>query len=275
MKQLYTQTGPVSAITAYQQYGLTLMDYNSVIAAIPQTWKRELKLHEIKNTEEDIYYQTMTKRSNLSTYVYSVLIEKLSLIDLKQKWQSELQARYTVEELKNCFRNVYVITNSPKLRSFQYRLIHRAVITNLHLFKGGKRQTNLCSFCELLPAIYGHLFRQCNFVAELCNALDKFMQDFTKEVTNMDVQNIIFNSIVKSPKSIKNTITLMLKQYIYRTRCLHKTLSFEEFKSYVWTTKNIERYIAIKNDKCEVLQLCNGCSAWRALGMAKTVTRVP
>ena len=75
------------------------------------------------------------------------------------------------------------------------------------------------------------------------------MQDFTKEVTNMDVQNIVFNSIVKSPKSIKNTIALMLKQYIYRTRCLHKTLSFEEFKSYVWTTKNIERYIAIKNDK--------------------------
>ena len=29
------------------------------------------------------------------------------------------------------------------------------------------------------------------------------------------------------------------------------------------------------NGNCEVLRLCNGCSAWRALGMAKTVTRVP
>ena len=31
----------------------------------------------------------------------------------------------------------------------------------------------------------------------------------------------------------------------------------------------------VKPGLCEVLRLCNGCGTWRALGMAKTVTRVP
>ena len=34
-------------------------------------------------------------------------------------------------------------------------------------------------------------------------------------------------------------------------------------------------YVQRRGTDCEVLRLCNGCSAWRALGTAKTVTCVP
>ena len=40
-------------------------------------------------------------------------------------------------------------------------------------------------------------------------------------------------------------------------------------------TPSILKECLIMLAHCEVLRLCNGCSAWRALGMAKTVTHVP
>ena len=55
--------------------------------------------------------------------------------------------------------------------------------------------------------------------------------------------------------------------------CVFRTVSFIEV--YLNCAQKGPFHPCVKNGRCEVLRLCNGCSAWRALGTAKTVTRVP
>ena len=54
-------------------------------------------------------------------------------------------------EFLQYFSDVYVITNINKYRSFQFRLLHRAVLLNDRLSKWGVVDTEMCSFCGKLP----------------------------------------------------------------------------------------------------------------------------
>ena len=48
---------------------------------------------------------------------------------------------------------------------------------------------------------------------------------------------------------IAKFIVLLCKQFIYRQRCKQKNITFQHFKEYVYKIENIEKYIAVKNNK--------------------------
>ena len=50
-------------------------------------------------------------------------------------------------------------------------------------------------------------------------------------------------------KNVKNLITLITKQYIYAQRCLKRPLNFCELKTKILNQKNVELYIAKKNNQ--------------------------
>ena len=67
----------------------------------------------------------------------------------------------------NCFQDIRLVTNVPKYGSFQYRLLHRAIITNVHLKHWGKVENDLCTFCEKDRETYLHLFIFCEHVEKI------------------------------------------------------------------------------------------------------------
>ena len=64
-------------------------------------------------------------------------------------------------------------------------------------------------------------------------------------------QTIYFKrpKIASKPLSCINTIGLITLQYIYASRCLKKFPSFAQLKSKILDVQNIEKYIAIKNNR--------------------------
>ena len=52
---------------------------------------------------------------------------------------------------------------SPKLKEFQYKLIHRIVVTKKELYRYGIKEDDECIYCGEKDSI-NHTFRDCHFV---------------------------------------------------------------------------------------------------------------
>ena len=73
-----------------------------------------------------------------------------------------------------------------------------------------------------------------------------------------DARNIICNTVVQSNNWIGNFIVLLVKFYVYRQRCMKGNLNIKAFIRFVREIENIEKYIAIKNDKIRL-----HCKKWK------------
>ena len=240
--QLYENTSLMTPEDAKQQFGLSNMDYNSLVSAIPG----ELKRHCEKTRVYDEQMSYITSRA-----AYLVLsADDHNMLDKCLQWESDLGLPLDYTKFVGSCKTIYSVTNVGKFRSFQYRLIHRAIITNIHLKRWKMKESDECSFCGEQRETYLHLFVFCDKVRDLWIKLERFLCGFRETEINFNSQNVIFNSLVEDDaEHVKNFICLVTKQFIYRQRCLHKTLNFKELKAYVLNIKSMEKYIAIKNNR--------------------------
>ena len=96
------------------------------------------------------------------------------------------------------FRKIYTTTNVTKFRSFQYRLLQRALVTNIHLQKWGLIDTCLCSFCGSHKETVLHILWECEFVRDLWNNVCEYIEKrFRIVIRNVTEQDNIFNSLVQ------------------------------------------------------------------------------
>ena len=63
----------------------------------------------------------------------------------------------------------------------------------------------------------------------------------------LNIQNVILNNCKE--KGIVDLIILIVKQYLYRSRCFKNKPNFQEIVKIISETKNIERYIAIQKNQ--------------------------
>ena len=248
--QLFRDNTTISIKEAKDVYHLDLMRYNSVLSALPAKWKIYFKEKQRNEKPNHYFMQATLVRHKLTSHAYKTLqhgqIELIDTLGRKvEQWETAFKIEY--EEFVLSLRKIYLTTNIPKYRSFQYRLLNRALVLNTHLFRWGKRNNNLCSFCKQEPETYLHIFIYCERVAQMWIQVEELMASFEHTPIDFSIRNVICNSLVKDPKNVKNFIGLMLKQYIYRQRCLGKSLKYQEFEHLVWNMRSVERYIAEKN----------------------------
>ena len=147
---------------------------------------------------------------------------------------------------------VYSLTNVAKYRSFQYRVLHRALVTNVHLERWGLRPNDCCSFCGTEKETILHMLIECDRVQDLWNSLFEYFKDKFKDVqVVLSSPNIILNRIAVNKKSshVLNFLCLVAKQYIYRQRCLNQSIHFPMLESIFRRIEFTEKYIATKNGK--------------------------
>ena len=144
--------------------------------------------------------------------------------------------------------DIYKITNIPKLRSFQYRLLHNSIITNAHLFRWKMLSNNLCSFCQEEKETTIHLLCECTIVENLWKKLSVYFNDrWLLDEISLSTSNILLNRISDRIHPV-NFLCLVTKQYIYRQRCLKQDLNINELLSIFNSIENMEKYIAVKNN---------------------------
>ena len=76
------------------------------------------------------------------------------------------------------------------------------------------------------------------------------MNEFHTEPIHFSIDTVLYNRIIRDKSiDVKNLICLMAKQYIYRQRCLGRQIEPREFKFIVYDNRNMEKFIAMKNNK--------------------------
>ena len=248
--QLFSEQDLITAQEAKQLFNLTVMQYNALITAIPAHWLTYFRLNNaltyLPICPDNAEMITSGKLTSQKIYK-SLTSENFRLMEKLNKWNNELSLEMSLDDFCLLFKRVYKISNVPRNRSFQYRILHRAVVTNKKLCLYGIKQSALCSLCNQHEETIRHLFFDCNESAEFWQQVQKAFERQGAQF-RISYSEIVLNMQPGPAMSLQNLICLLGKQYIYRQRCSEKPLNFTEFEAQVYQTQNVERYIAIKNN---------------------------
>ena len=204
--------------TIKERYDLTTMQYNTLISAIPTKWK-EMSVNCIQSPVS--IYESFIKHPRMSNYYYRTMMTQMDLMyNTSVRWEFRLKENLEYEEFIKKLRNIKTITNNPKLRSFQYRLLNFAIITNIQLQKW-----KIKPLCGLESESIEHLFFYCQYASALILEVKKMVTEYHKEEITLDINvtSVLFNEIRKKPAHLANFILLVAKHLIYSCKCLGKT----------------------------------------------------
>ena len=239
------------------EYGLTVLRFNALKTAIPKEWKeyfcswKESQFSPLPPHNYDMCVNNTIK--GLSKRVYQFLSDDIMLVHGKyMKWRQDIDSDFCegLWDFRRMFIDVYRVTNVPKYRSFQYRLLQRALVTNVELKKWGIVESDRCTFCELERETLKHLLFECKYVQSLWTQLVEFLQqNYCNQILNLSISTVIFNKMVDIKGHVVNFVCLIAKQYVYRKRCQKDIPSFVELKRMILSIQNVEKYIAVKNNK--------------------------
>ena len=255
--QLYANKNFKTFQQIYEEFGLSKMRYNSLKMAIPKYWKQTFTDQSLSQmfplAPHNYDYAINVYRNNFSRRVYAKINSDILLIHSKYiKWKHEIGPEFaeTIHQYASLHMYVFNITPVAKYISFQYRLLQRGLITNVQLYKWNISNSDRCYYCNIEKETIVHLFCECERVQCFWGEVEReILCKFADvESLQLNVCNIIANTIVKDSIShVGNFICLIAKHYIYSQKCLKKELCIKNFKAVVSKIRNIEKYIAIKN----------------------------
>ena len=153
---------------------------------------------------------------------------------------------------KNIYLLVCIVTKDSKLRAFQFKLLNNVLYLNKMLFKFGKSESPLCSFCNLKNETPYHLFYKCSHTISLGNQLRHFLTN-SLNISLLTPQSAIFGFInQKENFLIINHLLFILKFYIYNSRS-SCNVNIEYLKTIIYKTRKIELEVSqtatIRNQK--------------------------
>ena len=120
---------------------------------------------------------------------------------------------------KNIFMLPRIVTKDTRLQVFQYKLLNIVLYLNKMLFRFGKIDSPLCSFCKMIEETPLHLFYNCIKTKLLWDQLKDFISNKTLSFPSLTPQSAILGHIDLSDDYLLiNHIILIYKFYIYNSR---------------------------------------------------------
>ena len=250
IEQFYDRNGNIIPHNEMQRiYRLSVMQYNGVLSAIPNTWKNKIK-SEFGNKQDDkgLYTKFVNSANCMKLYKEIIAEDSNVLQAAYKKWENEAKMTVDFDDFSVKFRALYMITNQAKLRSFQYRLLHRAVVLNDRLFRWKIVESNVCTFCKKHKENIYHFFWEC----EIAQTTWMWVRDICKNIREgecaISYENIVMNCIHTNPAHVYNFVLLVAKQYLYATRCKKEPPVKKILENKVEMCRRYELYYAIQQN---------------------------
>ena len=239
VSQLFTSSAQKSYQHLNEEFQMSVMDFNSLISALPKEW-RSLTMSAFSNKSP---FDTLLATGNISRTIYQRLTcDRTGLHAKMERWES-IVGQISVDEFYAQFAQIYVTTNVPKLRSFQYRLLHFALIFNAHLYRWGIIDDNVCNLCNQAKETLEHALYECPEISHIWRAVVDIIEELFNITIILSVKNVLW--MVHQP--VVNFVILLAKQYLYSKRCKGTRPIVREFRLTITRTKSIEKFIATKN----------------------------
>ena len=262
VKDIYnTTTGTWYTFQQFiEKYGsiIDVITYTTLLLSIPKEWIRILKKKDYMGIDNNFRIQKIDKinknkknKHTCTKIIYQDAVQKIATSNDKKRfqWEKDLNIEINDSKWEKMYTHVYELTESTKLRFFQYRLLNRSLTTNIHVSKWLQGQDQFCTFCKKVPENYVHLFFSCEIIRKIWSALSKWLRYFCYIDLEIDESQLLLNLYKDSFKNMTNTIILITKQYIYRCKCYKSKPIFQELIAEITHYKKIEKYIAVKKNK--------------------------
>jgi hypothetical protein len=244
---------------------ITVMQYNSLLHAIPRSWKEKIKLHvnsdqaftaghlETK-TYIDIHDQRYLLDELRSKIVYMSFIVNIQKPPVAlEKWISSYPFLNS-KDFALFFKLPYKTTLSTKAQTFQYKVINRILATQEKQFKWKLNETPYCEYCKEIETLE-HLFFTCSLSNKFWLAIKSWLKCILQVTFSFHIVDILFGIPFGSETELLyvNFIILYGKMYLYSCKFTSQKpdlLSFIlELKQHVQLEHHIECIKSQANNK--------------------------
>lgn len=241
----------------FPQSNINYVQYYGIIASIPRQWKQILVSNEPSPPDMDSWFDEFEKlcaKGKPSRILYNYLrdVHAVDNSNLLILWNNDLRLKLTQKQFDKLFVQIKQITTSTKLRYFQYRILTRALLLNIHVCKWDNNVSNLCTFCNGKKETTLHLLIECSLVSRLWKAIQKWCKYQYKINIVLSHENIILNNYRGPHAKLLNMYILITKFYIYRTRVQKTKPNFIDLLMEINKIKRIEKTIARMTNKQRV-----------------------
>jgi hypothetical protein len=162
-------------------------------------------------------------------------------LSIQSKWEKEVHTAIVIEDWSFIYCIPFSATKYTRLNDFQYKLIHRILITNFFLYKFGLKETELCTFCTETQESLVYIFWECNYVRNIWLVIVNFLKICGVSL-HCNANDIILGLTEhSSAQGTINNVLIIWKYYIYVCRCKCKALNLEGGLEYLKYAINIEK----------------------------------
>jgi hypothetical protein len=234
------------------QLDVNFLSFASVLSAIPVAWKRGIQGINSELCDCETHPSCYTQLMNANrpcNFLYKELV-KLVFIKptrVQSQWHTDLGVTWEFNEWKRVYESNKKALISSKLRSFNYRYLHRTLVFNKLLFKIGKVESSQCTFCNEHEESFVHLFAECRVTENCFKELQEWL---LSEGTIVTKQQFLLDYQLNSEQELfRMKICILFRHFLYTCKCKQQILKLSDFKRYVVSIKETEKIIAEKNQK--------------------------
>jgi len=228
------------------------LQYHQVVSAIPERLRSLAKCSDIINKSfftgnNNIFSLNESTQINLhkakSKDFYNLLNVKIHTEDQTgpKRWSEKLSLKRDV--WTKIFKSLKNICKETKLKEFQFKLIHRTIVTKKELFRFGIKADDECLYCGDKDSIE-HSFIECMFTKLFTQKVLSWFNQVNACQISPTTGETLFG-ITASSHDIAiirkfNYTTLFMRHYIYSSKLNSLAISIQDFISKLHTKYKLE-----------------------------------
>jgi hypothetical protein len=269
VKELFDNNGKtITRMQIQNKFNLPIpvMEYNSLISAIPSIWKTLVK-REVNVLTQPIFADPITNigkqkkkliEINTRELYFSIISQKAQRPTSEQKWEDHVGLGLNEENWAAIYTIPYSVTSDTKLISFQLKVTHRLLACKKNLCKWKIEDNSNCNHCDSdsIDSIE-HFLVACPQAITIWDAILNWSATQLKVSFPIDTYDLIFGIPNPNEDTIiaqLNFILLHTKYYIYSTKMAKGKPDLYELLLKLRNAIQIEELIAMGQNKINMFQ---------------------
>ena len=137
--------------------------------------------------------------------------------------------------------------------SFTYLFEHMVSISYISSYFNNKQirisDSPLCTFCDSEEETIVHVLWECDNVLRFLHHIETWLQSYDFQFQFEKLSFLLVNSMERNESNL--IMSLSIKFFIYKTKCLKETLSLTKLQYYLKSVYEIHKYKYRKQQKYE------------------------